>query len=268
MSSAKNIIWKTMRTGLKRRGIDAYLAQPGYHYVPDYYGRTAWKHLDIRTVQPFGDLAKEAIGHKKALLYYDRLYPIFQSLRNIERLPRPSGGVNIAEVGVYRGGTSWFMASVLRALDITPATLHCFDTFEGHATEDIEGAWEGTHRAGKFNDTSFEGVKDYLKVFDNIRFHKGRVQDTAEAAGGGLTFQFAHLDVDIYEPMIYALHFFGDRLQAGGAMIVDDYGFRTCPGTKQAVDEFAAARHDFFALHLLSGQCLLVRQQGGPETHG
>jgi len=43
-------------------------------------------------------------------------------------------------------------------------------------------------------------------------------------------------------------------------VIVDDYGFTTCPGAKQALDEFVDEGGEPFVLHKLdSGQALLIR---------
>jgi hypothetical protein len=41
---------------------------------------------------------------------------------------------------------------------------------------------------------------------------------------------------------------------------VDDYGFTTCKGVKVAVDDFVRERDgQFWAMHLLTGQAILVR---------
>jgi O-methyltransferase len=52
--------------------------------------------------------------------------------------------------------------------------------------------------------------------------------------------------------------FFYPRLNPGGAMIFDDYGFPSCPGVRQAVDEYCR-NHDLQLLYLQSGQALLYR---------
>ncbi len=35
-----------------------------------------------------------------------------------------------------------------------------------------------------------------------------------------------------------SIEFFYERLSQGGILICDDYGFSTCPGATQAIDEF------------------------------
>ena len=68
-----------------------------------------------------------------------------------------------------------------------------------------------------------------------------------------------HVDVDVYPVTKFCLDYFGDRMVAGGTMVVDDYGFKRTKGAWKAVEEFVAARGDFHRLHLLTGQAVLVR---------
>ena len=42
----------------------------------------------------------------------------------------------------------------------------------------------------------------------------------------------------MYEPTLAAHEYFFKRLNAGGMIICDDYGYTDFPGAKKAVDEF------------------------------
>jgi hypothetical protein len=236
-----------------------------FHVIPDYIGRSSHKHFDIRALPEFGALAREVIEHDRTYLYYDRLYTLYQALTNIKRLVASSGDgeIGLAEVGVYRGGSSYFIAAVSRALNLSQATLHSFDTFEGHAAQDLKKGVDNYHVAEdakkkKFQSTQFEAVQEYLAGFDNVFVYKGRFQDNCSQIAAR-TFHFAHLDVDIYEPTAFALDFFDERLVAGGIVVVDDYGSETCEGIRQAVDEFTARKPNYFSFHLLTGQHVLVK---------
>jgi O-methyltransferase len=245
------------RRVLKRFGWDVFLRKPGYHYVPDYYGRAASKSVDIRALPEFGTLANDVIGHKRTLLYYDRLYTIYQMVTYVYHLPEAAIS-DMAEVGVYKGGSSYFIASLLRKLGSDAITLHCFDTFDGHDSDDIKE--DDIHqRAGVFNDTSIESVREYLAEFDKLEVIKGRIQNTSHFVESE-RFSFVHLDMDLYEPTVFALDFFNNRLLPGGVILVDDYGFITCPGVKRAVDEFGAHNSDYFGVHLLTGQYILTKR--------
>ena len=247
------------RTLLGRAGLAVFRHRPGYHYVPDLYGRTAHKHLDVRQVAPFGGLANTVIHQRRTRLHYDRLYTIYQGLRHVAGRAGP-GEVHLAEAGVFRGGTSYFIAATARALGLTSAHLHCFDTFSGHAAEDIRAGLDraDVHAPGTFGDTSASAVRQYLAAFDKVHLHVGRLQDTCDEVRD-LVFSFVHLDMDVYEPTLFGLQFFDRHLAPDGVIVLDDFGFATCPGVARAVETFLAARPRYYVHHLLSGQCLLVR---------
>ncbi|HMZ08861.1 MAG TPA: TylF/MycF/NovP-related O-methyltransferase [Anaerolineales bacterium] len=250
----KSWLWAFLRL-LK---IDAFYRKPGYHYVPDYFGRSAHKQLDIRTIPVFGETAGKIIQDGRVSLYFDRLYTVYQILFNWNiRTKNGREVLNTAEVGVYKGGTSYFIASIAKQMGM-PIRHFCFDTFEGHAAEDINLSVETSHFPHAFNDTSFESVKDYLKYFENVSVHKGRIQDTAHILQDSLM-HFVHLDMDIYEPTLFALQFFTDRMVQGGVVLLDDYGFETCPGIEKAVNEFLSMHSNYFGTALLSGQFILVK---------
>ncbi|HNC08102.1 MAG TPA: TylF/MycF/NovP-related O-methyltransferase [Anaerolineales bacterium] len=250
----KSWLWAFLRL-LK---IDAFYRKPGYHYVPDYFGRSAHKQLDIRTIPVFGETAGKIIQDGRVSLYFDRLYTVYQILFNWNiRTKNGREVLNTAEVGVYKGGTSYFIASIAKQMGM-PIRHFCFDTFEGHAAEDINLSVETSHFPHAFNDTSFESVKDYLKYFENVSVHKGRIQDTAHILKDSFM-HFVHLDMDIYEPTLYALQFFNDRMVQGGVVLLDDYGFETCPGIEKAVNEFLSMHSNYFGTALLSGQFILVK---------
>lgn len=250
----KSWLWAFLRL-LK---IDAFYRKPGYHYVPDYFGRSAHKQLDIRTIPLFGETAGKIIQDGRVSLYFDRLYTVYQILFNWNiRTKNGREVLNTAEVGVYKGGTSYFIASIAKQMGM-PIRHFCFDTFEGHAAEDINLSVETSHFPHAFNDTSFDSVKDYLKYFENVSVHKGRIQDTAHILKDSFM-HFVHLDMDIYEPTLYALQFFNDRMVQGGVVLLDDYGFETCPGIEKAVNEFLSMHSNYFGTALLSGQFILVK---------
>jgi len=138
------------------------------------------------------------------------------------------------------------------------ARLFSIDTFEGHDVVDIHDELDPFHKPSGFKETSYEAVKDYLSSFSHVTVLKGRFRDCCDVIRDK-RFAFVHLDVDIYEPTLFALEFFQSRLWVGGCIIVDDYGFFTCPGVKKAVDEFSHSRNDFIDFYLLSGQYLLIK---------
>lgn len=254
----KNFILKILRFVFSLFGLDVFVRNTQNHYVADYFGKSFHKQKNIRSLPVFGEFATTVINSGYSSLYYDRLFTIFQIFEYLkDSVYKKNIILQTVEVGVYKGGTSYFMASLAERFNFQ---YHhsCFDTFEGHAQEDINTTVEKSHFAGAFNDTSFASVKEYLGKFENINLYKGRFQDTSSVLQNTQV-HFVHLDMDIYEPTIYALKFFDEHLVKGGVILLDDYGFETCPGIEKAVVEFKSTNSSYFGFALLSGQYMFVK---------
>lgn len=159
---------------------------------------------------------------------------------------------DLAEVGVYRGGSAKLIASLKG-----DKPLHLFDTFAGMppVRPDLD-----RHQAGDFADTSLDAVKKYLSAFSGLHFHPGFFPDSArDLAQTPVRFSLVHLDVDIYESTKAGLTFFYPRMVKGGLILSHDYRSLRCAGVKQAFDEFFADRPEP-VIELWKTQCLVVRQ--------
>jgi O-methyltransferase len=161
---------------------------------------------------------------------------------------------DLAECGVFRGGTAYLFATIMRELQ-TSKRLHLFDTFAGmpdvNATHDLP-------REDYFDANSLRDVQDYLSAFAGIEFHQGIVPGTFAGLDNS-TYCFVHIDLDIYEGIRDASAFFYERVPRGGAIVYDDYGFPAYPGARRAVDDFYATKPEE-PLVLASGQCLVVKE--------
>ena len=238
---------------LKKMGYVLYPYREDYHYCPDYYGHKYFKMTDIRTLPIFEELAGDVIQQGRSFLDYARLHMLYQAVWNVRNL----AGC-ICEVGVFRGGGSYFIASAAKKLlKNRPIKMYSVDTFEGHP-DDIDTQYDGKHVVGKFSSTSYEDVKQYLSVFPEVEVLKGRFQDRIDVLGDK-KFSMVHLDVDIYSGTKDGLAFFHERLLKGGIIVVDDYANTACQGVMQAVEEFIENHDDYSRFHLITGQCLLVR---------
>jgi O-methyltransferase len=160
---------------------------------------------------------------------------------------------DLAEVGVYKGGTA-----KLLALTVAPRAkkhLHLFDTFEGMPPTDSTA---DHHHEGDLNDTSLEAVQRSLRDCSNVHIYKGFFPDTAGPVEDN-KFCMVHIDVDIYKSVKDSCAFFYPRMENGGIMVFDDYGFSSCPGARKAVDEFFADKPEA-PVYLPSGQCIVFRK--------
>jgi len=163
------------------------------------------------------------------------------------------------EVGVYKGGTAMLLAKILlEKSGREDRRLHLFDTFEGmpetHPRFDL-------HKEGDFSDTSFEAVRERVVGVvggKNLAvFHKGFVPETFKGLENE-SIAFAHIDVDIHQSVLDCCEFIYSRMDAGGFMVIDDYGFPSCPGARKAIDEFFDDKPEV-PLVLPTGQAVIFR---------
>jgi O-methyltransferase len=220
----------------------------------EYYWYNAWKKIDVRDIEGFGALASKAIEEHRTGMRYDRLYTLWQAIAAVQ------SDAPLAEVGVYRGGSSRFLLEALR-FHRRANRLYACDTFSGHA--EVDEQLDGPHRVDlQFTNTSVEDVREHLRDFPNVELVHGDFRETSGKLAHIQEFSFVHVDVDVYPVTRYCLEFFAPRVRPGSFIVVDDYGFSTCRGARQAVEEFVAESPHFRKVHLLTGQALLVRVAG------
>ena len=218
----------------------------------EHYWYNAQKKIDLRRLDGFGQLAERIRAEGRTYLHLDRLYTLWQGLVGM-----PSSGHAVVEIGVFKGGSVKFIAETLRQSGRSLPVYAC-DTFTGHAV--VDGAQDGRHQVDKqFTGVDLAQVEAYLRDYPEVRLVAGDIHVTATALDAVDAFGLVHIDVDVYPPTKFCLERFAPRVVVGGLVVVDDYGFKTCPGARRAVDEFAAANLQFRLLHLMTGQAVLTR---------
>lgn len=181
------------------------------------------------------------------LVDHARCYILYQLAKRAAELPG-----DLAELGVYKGGTAKLLA--LTMAPRASKTLHLFDTFTGMPPVE---AGTDRHSEGDLGDTSMQAVQRTLQGCENVQIYPGFFPDTAgpiENSG----FCMVHIDADIYQSVMDSCVFFYPRLEKNGIMVFDDYGFRSCPGARKAVDEFFSDKPEH-PLYLPSGQSVVMK---------
>lgn len=155
-----------------------------------------------------------------------------------------------AECGVYRGSSSWLICK-----NSGGKAHYCFDSFKGLSEPDL---CDGDYWTKADLSSPEEVAQKRLAEFPDVSVFAGWIPtrfDEVEAA----TFSFVHIDVDLYEPTRASLEFFYPRLVRGGVIVMDDYGFGSCPGARRAADEFMRLRPESI-LHFPTGQGVIVKK--------
>ena len=194
----------------------------------------------------FGEYYGRAAG--RTVVSRDRCYVLYVLIQQALYVEG-----DIWECGVYRGGTAAMIAAIMKDSDTTKK-LYLFDTFEGMPATDGEKDW---HKKGDFSDTTDDEVRRFVGCEDFCALRKGFMPDTFNGLESA-TIAFVHIDVDIYRSVLDCLEFVWPRLSVGGFIVFDDYGHPTCPGARQAVDEFFSEKKSF-PLCLASGQAVVFK---------
>jgi hypothetical protein len=159
---------------------------------------------------------------------------------------------DIAECGVWRGGSMMTVALTLLAHGDRSRSLYLFDTFEGMsppsgddksldgiaADVQLERDPQGT---GVWCYASLDDVRANILSTgypaDKIHLIKGKVEDTIPRNIPS-SLSLLRLDTDWYESTKHELRHLYPLLNTRGILIIDDYGH--WQGAKKAVDEYFA----------------------------
>ena len=177
---------------------------------------------------------------------------------------------DFVECGVWKGGAVGIMAIANKQFGKRPRTLHLFDSFDDicepdpkvdgeKALQDIKkftgknaSEFTGTLKAlkGIYNSHGGHGTIDICnnllvkKIgYDSrkIIYYKGWFQDTLPTNAEGIEkIAILRLDGDWYESIKVCLEYLYDKVQKGGIIVIDDYGYYE--GCTKAVDEFLLKR--------------------------
>ena len=164
---------------------------------------------------------------------------------------------DIAEAGVWKGGSAKFILNEADKITTKRKFFYLFDSFEGMKITDKR---LDKHKVSNFSDTSLIAVKKFLTLSESKKikcvFRPGWIPDSFAGLRG--QYSFVHIDLDLYEPIKHSLEFFYKRLVKHGIILMDDYGFASCPGAKKAADDFCKKYGvEIFVLH--SGQSIIMK---------
>lgn len=228
--------------------------------------RRVRQELAYRSAGIFGDFPisedHKAWRQDKAFLHdYHRLSPdnpYSQDrkwvLREFVRFSNQYSG-DLAECGCYEGASAFFMAQAS-----VHGSLCLFDSFQGisepgiidHNKEQNVSQWV---KGDLYS--SEESLRNALAGIDSIYIFPGwiphRFNEVTERK-----FRVVHIDVDLYQPTRDSLEFFYPRMCKGGVIVMDDYGFLTCPGARAAADEYAQ-KNNIHIMHLPTGQGIITK---------
>ena len=176
----------------------------------------------------------------------DRRWIVSQLVKLASHVPG-----NTAECGVLEGSSSYLIARAF-----PDRVHHAFDSFEG-CSAPTEGDNAYFFRGEMA--ISLEQAAKNLSDCPNIALHKGWIPDCFPEVADS-SFAFVHIDVQLEQPTRDSLQFFYPRLNPGGILVFDDYGFTTCPGARHAIDDFMLDKSEPI-IDLPTGSAFIVKSK-------
>jgi O-methyltransferase len=221
--------------------------------VPSY--RFKWPQLDWWKNEQFSAYLRR-FGELEGM-NSDRKWMLHQLLR----LTQSVAG-DTAECGVFEGASSYLICMSNTQSLAGQKMHHVFDSFQGLSEP---GPSDGMHWASGDMQCEISQVKKALDGFD-VTLHAGWIPDRfAEVTIR--KFSFVHIDVDLAKPTRESLAFFHPLMEKGGIILCDDYGFSTCRGATEAIDDYLRDKPEKM-LALPDGGGFLIRNTPTADPPG
>jgi hypothetical protein len=187
----------------------------------------------------------------------ERICGLIEAVRYCVRAEVPG---DLAECGVWRGGSVMAMILTLQDLGVSDRDIYLFDTFEGMTAPTEHDSSRYNPSAPELLQRVEQGDPSWAWLFhlemppfevvrstvlstgypaDRVHFVKGPVEETLPAQAPD-RLALLRLDTDWYESTRHELVHLYPRLSPRGVLIVDDYGH--WEGCRRAVDEYFEAQ--------------------------
>jgi hypothetical protein len=176
----------------------------------------------------------------------DRKYTLNQLLKICINLEG-----DLVECGAYKGASAYLMCKMFAN---SKKHIYLFDSFEGLSQPNLK---DGNYWSHGNLSVSEDKIKETLKNFNNYSIYKGWIPNRFEEVTSK-KFCFIHIDVDLYQPTLDSLHFFYEKVVQGGIILLDDYGFKNCPGAREACNIFFKNKEPI--INLPTGQAFIIKE--------
>ena len=179
--------------------------------------------------------------------------PLWVLYKTIEHIVRHDVPGDIAECGVWNGGSMLLAALALKHFGDLSRNLYLYDTFAGMAKpEEIDKRYDGIPALPTYEDFKAQGknwgyggtaemVRKVMRTSgypeDKMVFVEGMVEDTIPGTMAE-RLSLLRLDTDLYRSTYHELKHLYPTLSSGGILILDDYGY--FQGARAATDQYIA----------------------------
>lgn len=196
-------------------------------YITGYQEGDAINEEGVLVVSSLDNLQRKRVNPQTKQLQ-DKVENLIGEPRSLalyrEAVKSPSGC--FVEIGVYKGGSAWYLLQAAKELN---RSLHLYDTFTGIPyKDDIDPT-----PVNCFNDVNADEVKNYLP---GAVFHIGVFPETLTDDISDIS--FVHFDGDQYRGVKDVKKYLWPRLVKGGKIFFDDSSLHGgMAGVNKAIDE-------------------------------
>jgi O-methyltransferase len=181
-----------------------------------------------------------------------RCYELWHLVAEASKLPEG----DFIEIGVWRGGTGALIGKRCQLLGLQ-SMLYLCDTFRGVVKA---GSKDTIYAGGEHADTTKAAVSGLCASIGLERVHilEGVFPEDSGECVRDRRFRFCHIDVDAYQSAKDIVEWMWPRLVPGGIVVYDDYGFYSCSGITQFVNQEGSKR-DRMLIHNLNGHAVVIK---------
>lgn len=218
------------------------------------------RHPELDSVPDLSEAERKTILNARpyTMTSIERMAALINAVTYVSRNQIPG---DIAECGVWRGGSMMTVALTLLSLGDTSRNLYLYDTYEGmsdptsndksldgaEAKELLTRSQKGT---GIWCYASLDDVRNNIHSTgypkEKIHLIKGKVEETIPNTLPK-NLALLRLDTDWYESTLHELKHLYPLLNSKGVLVIDDYGH--WQGARKAVDEYFQAKGQSIYLH-------------------
>jgi hypothetical protein len=198
---------------------------------------------------PDMDFVLNELKWRHYLVYWSALYAAKNTRSEIK---------NYAECGVCDGMGIFFVLNAAKnAGGISKAYL--YDAWDEMKPELLLPTEEESS-----GDYAYLSIKQTRKNLDEYRgdvvFNRGYIPDSFATSENPENIVWLHIDLNSALPTESALSYFYDRLEIGGVVLLDDYGWLAYADTKRVTDKFFKDKKDAELLQLPTGQAIVFKR--------
>jgi hypothetical protein len=213
-------------------------------------------------IRPLSDYAPWVTDHE-----FNKVFPLIQNNTLVDKYRAYSlwslvdqvshlDGA-LLEVGVWKGGTGALIAKKAELCSIT-GTVYLCDTFEGVVK--ASNTFDNVYKGGEHRDTNEFIVQELITRVGatNVKILKGIFPEETQHQISDARFSFCHIDVDVYLSAKDIFNWIWGKMVVGGIIVFDDYGFMSCEGITNFVNELKG-RNDLLFFYNMHGVVIKMK---------